>query len=77
MRYASMFDGELYSCALGAAKPSPLYFERALKAIGANATSTLFIDDRLENVEGARRAGLHSFLYDGHSPPRQNGCRLL
>lgn len=65
--YASMFDGELYSCALGAAKPSMLYFERALKAVGADASTTLFIDDRLENVEGARRAGLHAFLYDGRS----------
>jgi len=65
--YASMFDGELYSCALGAAKPSALYFERALKAVGADAGSTLFIDDRPENVEGARLAGLHAFLYDGRS----------
>ena len=65
--YASMFDGELYSCRLGAAKPSELYFELALKAVGADAYSTLFIDDRPENVEGARRAGLQAFLYDGRS----------
>jgi putative hydrolase of the HAD superfamily len=65
--YASMFDGELYSCKLGAAKPSELYFELALKAVGADASSTLFIDDRPENVEGAQRAGLKSFLYDGRS----------
>lgn len=65
--YASMFDGELYSCHLGAAKPSALYFERALKAVGADACSTLFIDDRPENVAGARRVGLPAFVYDGRS----------
>lgn len=65
--YASIFDGELYSCKLGAAKPSELYFELALKAVGTDAGSTLFIDDRPENVEGARRAGLKAFLYDGRS----------
>jgi putative hydrolase of the HAD superfamily len=65
--YASMFDGELYSCNLGAAKPSESYFALALKSVGAEASSTLFIDDRPENVFSARRAGLHSFVYDGRS----------
>jgi putative hydrolase of the HAD superfamily len=65
--YAPMFDGELYSCNLGAAKPSELYFELALKAVGADACSTLFIDDRPENVAGARRVGLQSLVYDGRS----------
>lgn len=65
--YASMFDGELYSCHLGAAKPSEAYFELALNAVGADASSTLFIDDRPENVFSARRVGLHSFVYDGRS----------
>ena len=65
--YASMFDGELYSCHLGAAKPSDLYFELALKTVGSDAASTLFIDDRPENVAGAKRVGLASFVYDGRS----------
>ncbi len=63
--YAAMFDGELYSCALGAAKPSECYFELALEAIDGKAATTLFIDDREENVAGAKRAGLHAFVYDG------------
>lgn len=65
--YASIFDGELYSCNLGAAKPSELYFERALKAAGADASSTLFVDDRPENVAAARQIGIQSFIYDGRS----------
>lgn len=65
--YSASFDGELYSCNLGAAKPSDLYFELALEAVGAEASSTLFIDDRPENVASAQRVGLHSFVFDGRS----------
>ena len=63
--YATKFDGELYSCNLGAAKPSRIFFERALKIAGANSASTLFIDDRGENIEGAIETGLQVILYDG------------
>jgi len=70
--YSSAFDGELYSCNLGAAKPSERYFELALKAAGAEASSTLFIDDRPENVAGAQRVGLPAFVYDG-----RNGIDVL
>ena len=65
--YSSKFDGELYSCNLGAAKPSALYFERALEAAGVDAASTLFVDDRAENIAGASRLGLHTMLYDGRN----------
>ena len=65
--YATKFNGELYSCDLGAAKPSQQFFELALEAVGAKANQTLFIDDRAENVAGARRVGLHSMVYDGRS----------
>ena len=65
--YSTKFDGELYSCVLGAAKPSERFFELALEAVGAKANQTLFIDDRAENVAGAHRTGLHSMVYDGRS----------
>ena len=33
---------------------------RALERLGWNAADTLFIDDLFANVQGARRAGLHT-----------------
>ena len=69
--YATKFDGELYSCNLGAAKPSRIFFERALKIAGANSASTLFIDDRGENIEGAIQTGLQVMLYDGSDGVQQ------
>lgn len=74
--YASLFDGELYSCNLGVAKPSERYFEQALKATGTDASATLFIDDRPENVAGAQHAGLHAFVYDGRSGAAALKARL-
>ena len=66
-KYAEKFDGEIYSCNLGAAKPSRVFFKRALETAGAIVGSTLFIDDRAENIEGAVQVGLHAILYDGRS----------
>lgn len=63
--YSRHFDGEFYSCFLGAAKPEARFFELALAASGAAPASTLFIDDRPANVEAARRSGLHALLFDG------------
>ncbi|MDX2144514.1 MAG: HAD-IA family hydrolase [Rhodospirillaceae bacterium] len=62
--YRGFFDHELYSCRLGAAKPDRKFFTAALTTIGQPPSSTLFIDDREENVAGARRAGLNAELYD-------------
>jgi HAD superfamily hydrolase (TIGR01509 family) len=45
---------------LGAAKPAPAAFTRALELLDASATEAHFIDDTLENVEGARSVGIQS-----------------
>lgn len=64
------FDVAVYSCDIGLAKPDPAYFEKAVTMIGAEPGSVLFIDDRQENVDGARSAGLVAErweLADGHA----------
>jgi putative hydrolase of the HAD superfamily len=43
---------------VGIAKPSPQAYLRALALLDATPAETLFIDDRDENVSGARAAGL-------------------
>ena len=49
---------------LGLAKPDPAYFRTILQAIDRPATSVLFIDDNVANVDGARSVGLHAEVYD-------------
>lgn len=50
----------LCSGALRLRKPDPAIFRQALKHFGAQAQSTLFVDDLFVNVQGARAAGLHA-----------------
>lgn len=55
MRY---FPDRVYSCAVGASKPSPVIFRAALRAAGVPASRTMFIDDVRQYVLAARRLGL-------------------
>jgi FMN phosphatase YigB (HAD superfamily) len=53
-----LFDGFVSSCELRSMKPSATAFGRALAKIGANPTDVAFIDDREENVKGAKDFGI-------------------
>ncbi|MHA6768145.1 HAD family hydrolase [Sphingobium ummariense] len=44
-------------------KPDPAIYALALARFGLAAEATLFIDDREENVRGARAAGMHAHLF--------------
>jgi putative hydrolase of the HAD superfamily len=60
LAYRDVFDREFYSCHLGHMKPSPDYFHEIVRLAALDPSRTLFIDDRIDNVEGARRAGLQA-----------------
>ena len=65
--YGSRFTREFYSCFLGVAKPDLAFYERILHELGVSGSNVLFLDDRPENVEAARRAGLAAAVYEGES----------
>jgi putative hydrolase of the HAD superfamily len=56
--YDALFDVSCYSCELGAAKPDLAFFAEAVRRVGAEPATILFIDDSTENVAAARAAGL-------------------
>jgi putative hydrolase of the HAD superfamily len=56
--YAGVFDEQFYSSELGVAKPDPAYFTAIVDRLGIEPAEALFVDDRDDNVEGARQAGL-------------------
>lgn len=64
-RYA--FTREVHGAVLsyehGARKPEPAIYDAALRVAGARPEECLFIDDRPENVEAARRRGLRAIRY--------------
>jgi HAD superfamily hydrolase (TIGR01509 family) len=55
--------GRAASCELGEVKPDRGFYEKALAQFGASAETCLLVDDRPENVEGARACGIRSILY--------------
>jgi putative hydrolase of the HAD superfamily len=63
--YRAQFDSEFYSCFVGAAKPKPKFFESVIARLGCEASAVLFLDDRADNVEAARQAGLNAMVTYG------------
>ena len=58
---AGLFDGRaLCSASLGCTKPDPAVYRLALERLGHPPGATLFLDDSIANVDGARRAGLRA-----------------
>lgn len=78
MRWHELFDGFLSSCELRSVKPSKTAFRRALKTIGADPSEVVFIDDREENVKGARDSGIRwAFRFTSVAGLRRDIAPLL
>ena len=57
------FKDQAASFELGEVKPDRAFYEKALAKFGITADTCLFIDDRPENIAGARACGLQSIQY--------------
>lgn len=57
------FEGYVYSHEERVGKPDARIYEIALRRAGTDAAHSLFIDDRAENVIGARTVGMHAIHY--------------
>jgi putative hydrolase of the HAD superfamily len=76
----ALVDGVVTSAEVGAAKPSPRVFERALAVAGVEAAEALHAGDKLDNdLEGAAAAGVRGVLVqrDGAPPPGVEAIRSL
>ncbi len=60
---ADLFDDVVNSAEVGLAKPDPQIYTLALDRLGVLAPEAVFVDDRLENVEGARQVGMYAVQY--------------
>jgi FMN phosphatase YigB (HAD superfamily) len=59
--FDALFDKAYFSFDLHLAKPHEEIYEFVINQHELNPAKTLFIDDRQENIEGARKAGLKTF----------------
>ena len=55
--------GHVLSYEVGALKPAPEIYRVAVARAGCRAEECLFIDDIVENIEGARREGLDGIVF--------------
>jgi putative hydrolase of the HAD superfamily len=63
-----LFDAVVVSCDVGRAKPDPEVYRLALAPLATSAGDTLFVDDREENLAGARALGLQTLRFDERVP---------
>lgn len=59
---AEFFSTYTYSCFLGTFKPDERMYRDALNQCGVPASDTVFIDDSLQNLEGAAKLGITPIL---------------
>jgi epoxide hydrolase-like predicted phosphatase len=57
-------DVTVLSCLEGLAKPGREIYDLTLNRLGIPAGQALFIDDKQENIEGAKQAGLQTILFE-------------
>jgi glucose-1-phosphatase len=69
------FPARIYSCRVGASKPSPAIYTAALDALGVAAEETLFIDDIAEYADAARQMGLDAIRFENPSQLSQELAR--
>jgi putative hydrolase of the HAD superfamily len=75
-----LVDGVVTSAEVGAPKPHPRVFERALAIAGAATSEALHVGDKVDNdVEGATAAGVRAVLVQrqGEPPPGVEAVRSL
>lgn len=71
--FQNCFDKIYYSCRAGMRKPEVDIYALVLRENNLNPDETIFIDDTLVHVEGARKAGLTAY----HLQPQQSVEELL
>lgn len=58
------FDATVFSYEVGANKPSEKIFQELINRAGVPAESIVFADDRLENLDEAKKLGITTLLYE-------------
>lgn len=74
---SEIFEAFLSSCWLGVRKPTGKFYERGLGIAQARPASSLFIDDRQQNITTASALGMNVVLFTSAAQLRSDLERLL
>lgn len=72
----SLFDRRFTSFKLGISKPNPLIYKTVLKRMHCNPNNTIFIDDRIKNIKGAKSVGINGIVFKGYTKLVRDLSRL-
>jgi epoxide hydrolase-like predicted phosphatase len=64
-RFDDVFDVMIISAEVRVIKPGPSIYKAALEQLDVAPAEAVFIDDVIENVDGARRVGMNGILFAG------------
>jgi glucose-1-phosphatase len=61
--FLSLFPAHIYSCRVGASKPSPLIYKEALQACKVRAEEAVYVDDVPDYAQAAQRLGMRGIVF--------------
>ncbi|MHC4572039.1 MAG: HAD family hydrolase [Planctomycetota bacterium] len=71
-----MFDVLVFSCAEGTKKPERKVYELALEKLRSKPSRSVFIDDRVNCINGAKEVGLNTILFKSAEQVKTELSRL-
>jgi putative hydrolase of the HAD superfamily len=71
------FDANIYSCEVGLSKPESGIYHLAIKKLGVKPEEIVFVDDKQENVEGAKKVGMKGVLFEEVEEVRREIGKIL
>ncbi len=57
------FDHQTFSAEVGLVKPDPAIYRHSLDSLRVQASEALFVDDKAQNIEGARTVGMFAIQF--------------
>lgn len=66
LKIANLFDDIIISSEIKLRKPDEDIYQTALERLNVVAQDTIFVDDRMENIESAEKVGMHAILYQSN-----------
>lgn len=65
--FSRHFPVRIYSCSVGASKPSAAIYRAALEQLGVSASETVYVDDIQEFVDAARGLGMDAIRFQSRA----------
>ena len=64
LSFLKYVDGAVFSCQVKQIKPEPEIYRTLLERYHLNPENSVFLDDRAENCEAARKQGIHAIQFE-------------